>query len=138
MDLGAAPAPPAAAPAAAAPIAALPSESAQRASDDKMIRTALGRYEAAYNRLDASAAAAVWPTADERGLSHAFNGLASQSVSLGRCDVRVNGAAAQATCDGTQRWTPKVGGGAQSAPRRWQFQLRNTGDRWVISQVSVK
>jgi hypothetical protein len=116
-----------------------PIESTQaRPSDDKTIRTVLGRYETAYNRLDATAATAVWPTADQRGLSNAFQGLSSQSVSLGRCEVRVGGVSAEAICNGTQRWTPKVGGGSQTAPRRWRFELRNTGDQWVISQVAVR
>jgi hypothetical protein len=118
--------------------AAEPSPARTTVADEKAIRAVLGRYEAAYNRLDAAAAAAVWPSADRRGLSHAFEGLASQSVSLGSCEVRVGTGSAQATCTGTHRWAPKVGGGAKTSARRWQFDLRNTSGDWIISQVSVR
>jgi hypothetical protein len=133
VRIGAPPLPepsPASAP-SAAPAAATP-------GDEQIIRGVLARYEAAYSRLDAAAASAVWPGVNQRALASAFQGLHSQSISLGRCDVRVNGATAQAQCSGSARWTPKVGGGVQSAARQWRFDLRNSGGNWVITQATTR
>jgi hypothetical protein len=108
------------------------------ANDERLVRAALNRYAAAYTGLDASAARVVWPSVDHRALARAFEGLAAQRVTLGRCDVRLNGASAQADCAGSATWTPKVGGGAQSASRRWRFDLRNSGGDWIIVQANVR
>jgi hypothetical protein len=98
----------------------------------------LRRYEAAYSRLDAAAAGAVWPSLDRRALARAFEGLASQQISLGQCDVMIEGGSARADCTGTAHWTPKVGGGAQRAPRRWRFTLRNQDGEWAIVSANVR
>jgi hypothetical protein len=102
------------------------------------VRAVLSRYEAAYSALDAAAASAVWPGVDRRALTSAFQALSSQSVSLGRCDVRVTGEGAQADCKGTARWQPKVGGGPQTAARQWRFELRNAGGDWIITRATVR
>ena len=98
----------------------------------------LHRYEAAYSALDAAAASAVWPGVDRRALTSAFQALSSQRVSLGRCDVRLSGATAQAECTGTARWEPKVGAGPQTAARHWRFDLRNMGSDWIITRATVR
>jgi hypothetical protein len=98
----------------------------------------LAQYEAAYSALDASAAAAVWPGVDSRALSRAFNGLASQRVSLGRCEVTLAGPAARADCQGTAQWSPKVGGGPRVESRRWVFALQKTGGAWQIVDARVR
>ena len=103
------------------------------------VREVLSSYEEAYSRLDPSLARAVWPAVDERALSRAFSSLASQQVTLGRCDVSVNGATARATCAGTATWTPKVGGGgARTEARRWTFDLRKAGDAWRIERAVAR
>ena len=66
-----------------------------------------------YSGLSVPAARAVWPSVDQRALARAFDGLASQRVALGKCDVVVTGASARATCSGSAEWTPKVGGGTK-------------------------
>ena len=149
-SLSDAPAPPPAVPTAGIaetlPLRATPGEAAPPAApppapaltDDRQVRAILSRYEAAYSQLDAAAAAAVFPGIDRRSLARAFDGLVSQRLSLGRCDVLVNGAAAQATCNGTAQWTPKVGGGTQSSARRWRFDLKNTGANWIIVDAIVR
>lgn len=124
--------PPMTPPSPPAPAAAAPQ------NDERLVRAALGRYEAAYSALDAAAASRVWPGVDQRALASAFQGLESQSVSLGRCDVRLAGATAQADCKGTARWNPKVGGGPQTAARQWRFDLRNTGGDWIITRATVR
>ena len=126
----------------AAALTALPSapapDAATARAEEQSVRAALGRYESAYNRLDAAAAASVWPGVNQRALASAFQGLSAQSVSLGGCDIRVSGATALAECSGNARWTPKVGGGTQSARRQWRFDLRNSGGTWMITQATTR
>ena len=102
------------------------------------IRATLGRYESAYTLLDASAVQAVWPSLDHRALARAFEGLASQRVSLGSCDVNVTGETAKANCSGTAAWTPKVGGGSRSTSRRWVFDLTQADGAWRIVRVDAR
>jgi hypothetical protein len=118
------------------PVSPPPPPSSQ--SDERLVRATLSRYEGAYSSLDAAAASAVWPGVDRRALSSAFQGLSSQRVSLGQCSVRVSGATAQADCSGSAQWTPKVGGGPQTAARQWQFDLKNVGNDWVITRAMVR
>jgi len=117
---------------------AKPVDGATSRSDEQSIRAALGRYESAYNRLDAVAAASVWPGVNQRALASAFQGLSAQSISLGGCDIRVSGATAHAECSGNARWTQKVGGVTQSARRQWRFDLRNSGGSWIITQATAR
>jgi hypothetical protein len=115
-----------------------PTDGASSRSEEQSVRAALGRYESAYNRLDAVAAAGVWPGVNQRALASAFQGLSAQAISLGGCEIRVSGATAHAECSGNARWTPKVGGGAQSAQRQWRFDLRNSGGNWIITQATTR
>lgn len=108
------------------------------ASEEPRVRAVLARYESAYTDLDAASAQAVWPGADGRSLARAFDGLASQRVSLGRCLVAVTGATARADCTGSVTWTPKVGGGAQKAARQWRFDLANADGAWQITRAEVR
>jgi hypothetical protein len=107
-------------------------------SEEQNIRAVLSRYESAYSRLDAAAAGSVWPGVNERALASAFQGLSAQTISLGQCDIRVSSGTAHAECSGNARWTPKVGGGTQSAARQWRFDLRNAGGSWVITQATTR
>jgi hypothetical protein len=102
------------------------------------IRATLARYEAAYSGLDAAAADAVWPGVDERALARAFAGLASQRVSIDKCDVVINGATARAACSGRAEWTPKVGGGLHTQARRWAFELASAGGAWQIVSAEAR
>jgi hypothetical protein len=108
------------------------------ADDSLVVREVLARYEGAYSSLDADAASRVWPTVNRTALARAFDGLARQNVSLGNCDVTVSGPAARATCLGTASWTPKVGGGQRTAERRWNFELRKSGEEWLIQRASAR
>jgi hypothetical protein len=105
--------------------------------ESSRVRTVLSRYEAAYSGLDASAARTVWPGVDERALARAFGGLQSQRLSLGRCDVEVEGRSARAECTGSASWTPKVGSG-RTEPRRWTFDLRNASGAWQIVKAEAR
>ena len=109
-----------------------------REEESARIRSLLSRYETAYNRLDAKAASSVWPSVNQVALGRAFNGLISQRVSLGLCDITVIGDIAGASCAGKARWEPKVGGGLQTADRYWKFNLRKTDEGWRIQEIQVR
>jgi hypothetical protein len=109
-----------------------------RAEDLAFVRSVLERYEGAYSALDADAASQVWPTVNRNALARAFQGLATQHVSLGTCDVTLKGPAARATCQGTASWKPKVGGGLRTEDRRWEFELRKDGAGWIIERASAR
>ncbi len=115
---------------------AAPAEPAVR--DETVVLSVLQRYETAYSNLDAAAASAVWPAVDRSALARAFNGLASQRVSLGDCDISVNGPSARATCSGSATWRPKVGGGSHTENRRWNFELRKAGENWKIERAVIR
>ena len=106
--------------------------------DDSGVRAALAQYESAYSSLNAASAHAIYPGVDERSLERAFDSLDSQRVSLGRCSISMNGARAQATCQGSATWTPKVGGGTRSSARTWQFDLANAGGTWKITRAEAR
>lgn len=108
------------------------------AQDETVVRAVLRRYETAYSNLDADAASVVWPGVNRGALARAFDGLASQQVSLGSCDVTVNGPAARATCSGSATWQPKVGGGVRTEARRWNFDLRKNGEAWRIERAVAR
>ena len=102
------------------------------------VRATLTKYEMAYSGLDVSAAQAIWPGVDARALARAFEGLASQRVSLGSCSVAIKGASARADCKGTATWTPKIGGGTHSESRNLRFELQNVGGEWQIVRADVR
>ena len=106
--------------------------------ESSSVRSVLTRFERAYSSLDADAASAVWPGVDRSALARAFHGLASQHVSLHSCDVTVTGAAAYAQCSGTATWVPKVGGGARTAARQWNFELRKREGDWEIERAVAR
>jgi hypothetical protein len=111
---------------------------ASAAREEEQIRGVLDQYASAYSRLDAAAASAIFPGVDQRALARAFEGLSSQKVSLGACDVRLAIETAIVDCAGTATWTPKIGGGTRTEPRRWQFRLRDVSGGWQIVAVKVR
>jgi hypothetical protein len=128
-----APAPPPAA--TAPPIAPEPSAP----SDEALIRRALSRYQAAYERLDAQSARDVWPGVNEHALARAFDELDSQQITFDACDVRPSGGAATATCRGSMRYVAKVGSrDPHVEPRVWTFSLRKLGSDWKIESARIE
>jgi hypothetical protein len=125
---------------ASAPAASAPAEIASiEPSQDALVRGTLDRYAEAYSRLDADAAQRVWPDVNVAALTRAFDGLESQRVSLGDCQIQVDGTVAHARCAGTATWTPKVGGGGERADARsWTFDLEKAGARWQIVSARVQ
>jgi hypothetical protein len=80
----------------------------------------------------------VWPSIDQRALSRAFDSLTTQTVSLQNCTIDIMGATARASCSGRASWTPKIGGGEQSATRKWTFNLNEADGEWHIVQVQAR
>ena len=120
------------------PVTEVPAAAPAPVAAEPRIRAVLSAYEAAFTSLDAGAARSVWPSVDERALSRAFDGLSSQSISLGGCAINVQGDTATARCTGNATWAPKVGGGARTAARRWEFALEKTGAAWQIVRADVR
>jgi hypothetical protein len=109
------------------------------AAPTSSVQSVLGRYASAFNALDAGRAKAVWPGVNERNLARAFDSLASQQFDLGDCNISVTPPRAVASCDGTARYTPKVGNrNPRSERRRWTFQLRQRDEDWVIESVDSR
>ena len=99
----------------------------------------LGRYRNAFNTLDAGAAAAVWPTVNEKTLARAFERLEDQQVSFESCEIEIGGVHAEAACSGTARYIPKVGSRTPKAEaRRWTFILRRASDGWLIDGIDAR
>lgn len=138
-----APAPPSTVTASAAPSAAGGSAAARPVAadvDNSAIRDVLGRYRSAFNALDAKAAHQVWPTVNERSLDRAFGQLQQQNVSFDRCTIAVKGVIAQANCNGTTRFVPRVGNRSEQVEaRQWNFSLRKAySGGWVIQEVQAR
>ncbi len=110
-----------------------------RELETSAIENVLGRYRTAFNRLDAGAASAVWPSVNEKTLARAFERLEGQDVSFANCKIEVRAVLAEAACSGTARYTPKVGGRTPRAePRHWTFSLRKANDAWLIDSVEAR
>jgi hypothetical protein len=123
------------------PSAPPPSSTSRAAIIDErpVIQQVLGRYAAAFTRLDASAAAAVWPEVNRRALERGFSQLESQTISFRDCNVLVRASQASAQCRGEARYVPKVGNrNERSESRTWRFELQKTGERWIIAAVESR
>lgn len=133
----ASPAPPRPAPATAPSTA---TKTAVVDVDNTAIRDVLGRYRSAFNTLDVKAAQQVWPTVNQRTLDRAFGQLQEQNVSFDRCTIAVKGVIAEANCNGTTRFVPRVGSRSeQIESRQWNFSLRKAySGGWVIQEVRAR
>ena len=116
---------------------ALPSVVAR--SEQNEIQRTLGQYRSAYQRLDAQAAQAVWPSVDVRALARAFDTLSSQELAFETCLFDIAGPVATAQCRGSATYTPKVGGRGPKAERRqWTFRLRKVDEAWKIESAQAR
>jgi hypothetical protein len=107
-------------------------------SDNTRVAQVLNQYARACERLDPTAARAVWPTVDERALTRAFASLESQDVSFDRCDIDVKGNVASASCRGTASYVGKIGNRQpRTEARQWNFELKLHGDDWKIEKAQA-
>lgn len=129
-------------PAAESPLAASPTVAdAPMAlpSPEERIQRVLQAYRTAFERLDAAAAASVWPTVDVRALGYAFSQLAEQRLLFESCGISVSGDAASARCRGQAQYLPKVGGRrALVTSGEWVFNLARRETDWQIVAADVK
>jgi hypothetical protein len=110
-----------------------------REREIRAIENALDRYSIAFSTLNARAAVAVWPTADEKALARAFESLDDQNVSFHDCQIATTGVRAEVACSGTARYEPKVGRrGRRPEPHRWTFSLHKANDGWLIDRVETR
>jgi hypothetical protein len=109
----------------------------ERARDQRAIRALLEAYRQAYERLDPSAVAALWPEVDSRALERAFTSLSHQQITFDRCEITITGAAAVARCEGTLATTQIGDGDPQSRQMVWAFAFERTGD-WRLSGVNAR
>jgi hypothetical protein len=127
-------------PAAVLPVAGAPvSAAAPARPQSAAVQQVLDRYRDALNALDAAAAGAVWPSADTRALGRAFSRLEQQVLQFDSCRIAVYGQRAVASCPGTLRYVPKVGGqDFRVEQRQWEFDLRSVDDNWAIDRVTAR
>lgn len=103
------------------------------------IQRALAQYRDAYQRLDADAAQAIWPSVDVRALARAFDSLDSQELAFETCVFDIAGGAATAQCRGSATYTPKVGGrSARLESRQWTFRLLKGAEGWKIQSAQTR
>ena len=108
-------------------------------SEARAIENVLGRYRIAFNKLDAGAASAVWPTVNEKTLAKAFERLESHDVSFASCQIEIFSVLAEAACSGSARYVPKVGSRTpKDEARRWRFSLRKASGGWLIDSVDAR
>ena len=125
-------------PSPAIPAAPSPVETAA-AADERLVVATLRRLARAYEQLDADAVAAVWPHADRRVLTRAFDSIESQQVYFDKCDVQVSESGATASCGGWLTYVPKVGKkDPRSVSRRWDFTLQKGAGEWRITTAAVR
>jgi hypothetical protein len=107
--------------------------------DTASVRETLSRYGAAYSRLDAAAARAVWPSVDARALGQAFADLRSQRVTFDTCDIAVDGPRARAACRGAMTYVPRAGDPTpRTEARSWRFELEKGRDAsWRIASANI-
>jgi hypothetical protein len=103
-----------------------------------LIQGVLNEYRDALNALDSASARAVWPSADVRGLSRAFEAIEEQKLEFDSCTITPIGSTASATCVGTVQYIPKYGNRTMRVEkRRWEFRLFERNEAWFIDGVTT-
>lgn len=106
--------------------------------EEEDVLRVLQQYKQAYERLDAKAAQAVWPSVDGRALERAFRGLDGQELRFAECKVvSVSGPRANATCLGEATQRQKIGKFVHRSPQEWTFSLSRHENRWEIVRADI-
>jgi hypothetical protein len=106
-------------------------------SETPAVLEAVRRYAEAWNRLDARATQAIWPSADRAQLVERFTAIREQRLTLSGCSTSVDGARATVSCLGTLRYRPRLGDHTtrvQQGP--WWFGLDRSSGAWLIDDVN--
>jgi hypothetical protein len=110
-----------------------------RVDDEDLVRRLLDEFTGAFERLDVSATKAVWPSVDDRKLRRAYQQLAAQRLSLESCGITISGHTANARCQGSATYQPKIGTRpVQIASREWMFDLSKQDAAWHIVNTVVR
>jgi hypothetical protein len=106
-----------------------------RIEEEGRVKTALQRYEAAFDNLDAAALKMVYPGAPEelgrRFTQYEFYRL---EIIIERIVVSADASSATAVCRLNHYFQPK-GAARQQNERRQEFTFQKRGDTWFITQV---
>jgi hypothetical protein len=106
---------------------------------EDIVRGVLLDYTRAFERLDVTAAKAIWPSVDDRALRRAFQQLDGQQLRFASCGVSVSGRDANARCRGEATYRPKVGSRVlRLTEREWTFNLARDNDRWQIVNATLQ
>jgi hypothetical protein len=132
-------APPAYTPVAApAPVTMAPGGGRVFDGESAVLAGLLREYESAYQRRDAAAAAAVWPTVDLRALTRAFARLRMQNLEFGDCTFAVAQTEATARCVGVLRYAQRIGDAAiQTDHHVWTVEFVRA-DSWKIARITAQ
>ena len=126
-------------PAAAEPIepltASMRAAAVNAVSDEALVRRLLDEYAGAFERLDVSATKAVWPSVNGKALERAYGQLASQRLTLQACGITISGSTANARCQGSATYQPRIGNRAVVASREWTFDLSKKDASWRIDAL---
>ena len=128
-------------PGVAVPLAppALPSGARVFENESAALAQVLGRYEQAFDRLDAKAATAVWPAADARALARAFSRLQHQDLDFGDCTFAVSASDAAARCVGVLRYARRIGDTSPKTEQHvWTIQFLRRGQIWQIARIAAE
>ena len=101
-------------------------------SDETLVRRLLDEYAGAFERLDVSATKAVWPSVNDKALERAYGQIASQRLTLQGCGITIVGSTANARCQGSATYQPRIGKRAVVASREWTFDLTKKDADWRI------
>jgi hypothetical protein len=113
--------------------------SASHVNDEDLVRRLLDEFTGAFERLDVSATKAVWPSVDDRKLRRAYEQLSAQRLSLESCGITISGQTANARCQGSATYQPKIGNRAvEIASREWMFDLSKQDAAWRIVNTVVR
>lgn len=121
-------------------LAGVPESTADPMSEDKQdVLQVLQQYKQAYERLDAKAAQAVWPSVNGRALERAFRDLDGQELRFAECKVvSVSGPRANAKCRGEATHRQKIGKRVVHWPaQEWTFSLSRHENRWEIVRADL-
>jgi hypothetical protein len=110
---------------------------ASNEDEEALVRQLLEEYRGAYERLDVVAAKAVFPSLDGKALKRAFGQLSSQRMTLQSCGITISGSTANARCQGSATYHPKIGTRAMQVGGEWTFDLSKKDAAWQIVNTSV-
>lgn len=109
------------------------------ATEEQLVRRLLDEYAGALERLDVQAAKSVYPNVDGKALKRAFEQVSAQRLTLQACGITISGSTANARCQGSAAYHPKVGSrSVQIASGEWTFDLSKTDTDWRIVNTLVR